>query len=375
MKILLVASASVSLPIAWKISRSLAGLGHEIEFFVTRNAFQMLMVSHNSPEKRICRKVEEMDEFPFKAGNVVFENEMHEYESGGSVWHVDKAKECDAMLVAPASMDLIGKVVHGISGEPVLDLISVFLGTGKPAFFAPAMNTNMWRNPFVQSNMAALERVLRPAGGIIRPDTKKLACGDYGVGALADARTICDLIAGKRWLCPFPGFMKNHESFAEYIPRWDEPGAFAALRKFDVHQGVDIYQPEGTVVHAVEDGVVVGKGQFTGAGVNCGWWNDTDYVAVEGDSGIVVYGEIKVSGGLDIESKVKAGDVVGMVMTVCKEDPKQPVRNHLNSMLHLELYRGIEHSIDIEWGRNGGGYGERPIGLMDPTPYLMFSTP
>ena len=66
------------------------------------------------------------------------------------------------------------------------------------------------------------------------------------------------------------------------IPLSGHPGAFGAVRKHDIHTGVDLYVPEGTAVYALYDGVVVDVSKFTGPEANppCPWWNETYSVTV-----------------------------------------------------------------------------------------------
>ena len=143
------------------------------------------------------------------------------------------------------------------------------------------------------------------------------------------------------------------------LPLPPHPGAFGFRRQHHIHEGVDLYCPEGTAVHAVESGEVVAVIPFTGAKAGSDWWQETDAVLVEGASGVVVYGEI--SPIVALSQQVAAGDVLGHVKTVLKEDKGRPM-----SMLHLELHdHGARDAL--EWPVNG----DRPKTLKDPTPYLM----
>src|SRR6185369_11326283 len=79
------------------------------------------------------------------------------------------------------------------------------------------------------------------------------------------------------------------------VPLPPHPGAFAAVRAHHVHEGVDLYCPEGTCVTAVEAGEVVAIVAFTGPRAGSPFWLDTDAVLVEGPTGVVVYGELAPS--------------------------------------------------------------------------------
>jgi murein DD-endopeptidase MepM/ murein hydrolase activator NlpD len=147
------------------------------------------------------------------------------------------------------------------------------------------------------------------------------------------------------------------------IPLNPHPGSFGFERKNHVHEGVDIYCPEHTSVHAVEDGVVVAVVDFTGekATPPSPWWNDTMAVLVEGETGVVVYGEIKPARDYKTGDTLNAGDEIGRVIPVLKKDKGRPM-----TMLHLELHRhGTRDAFEWPVG------GPCPDSLLDPTPHLL----
>lgn len=111
----------------------------------------------------------------------------------------------------------------------------------------------------------------------------------------------------------------------------DPAGRFGAVRKYDVHTGVDVYCDSGTEVFAIESGLVVSVCDFTGIYAGSPWWNDTKAVMVEGKSGVILYGEIEplVTEG----TYIAEGELVGKVLRVLKKNKNKPV-----SMLHLECY-------------------------------------
>lgn len=140
----------------------------------------------------------------------------------------------------------------------------------------------------------------------------------------------------------------------------DEPGRFGAVRRHDVHTGVDLYTYSGMPVLAVEEGVVVAVEKFTGPAAGSPWWNDTEAVLVEGASGVVCYGEIAAREEIVVGAHVQREDCVGCVKTVLRKDKGRPM-----TMLHVELY---EHGArETVWWRHGES---RPQGLLDPTARL-----
>ena len=143
------------------------------------------------------------------------------------------------------------------------------------------------------------------------------------------------------------------------VPTGAHPGAFAFERKNHVHEGVDLYCPEGSTVYAVEAGVVVAVLAFTGPLAGMAWWEDTQVVLVEGATGVVAYGE--VVSGVSTSDIVHRGDKIGTVKRVLRKDKGRPM-----SMLHLELHMPGARSCP-EWTKEKG----RPQTLLDPTPYLL----
>ena len=93
------------------------------------------------------------------------------------------------MLIAPATANIIGKVANGISD----DMLSTTIMAASKAkvIFAPAMNTNMYQNKIVQNNIKKLKDF---GYEFIEPASGRLACGDVGVGKLADVNTIVERV-------------------------------------------------------------------------------------------------------------------------------------------------------------------------------------
>ena len=155
---------------------------------------------------------------------------------------------------------------------------------------------------------------------------------------------------------------KTFEPGQTGVPVGEEhPGAFGFKRANHTHEGVDLYCPEGTPVAAVEDGMVVALIPFTGAHTTppSPWWHDTWALLVEGDTGVVVYGEITAAHMFWPGDHVTAGEVIGHVKQVLVKDKGRPM-----SMLHLELH--VPGTKDAyEW------LDERPASLLDPTDHLL----
>jgi phosphopantothenoylcysteine decarboxylase/phosphopantothenate--cysteine ligase len=104
------------------------------------------------------------------------------------VEHISMAEWADALVVAPATANIIAKFAHGIADDA---LSTLFLAVKKPVFIAPAMNTNMFENPVVQENLQKLEErgcvILTPGDGF-------LACGTTGSGRMQEPEQIFQIV-------------------------------------------------------------------------------------------------------------------------------------------------------------------------------------
>ena len=101
-----------------------------------------------------------------------------------AVEHIAVAQSIDALLVAPATADVLAKFAQGLADD---FLSTLFLATTAPVVVAPAMNVNMWENAATQANVEKLKaRGVR----VVEPDAGYLACGMTGPGRLAANETI-----------------------------------------------------------------------------------------------------------------------------------------------------------------------------------------
>jgi phosphopantothenoylcysteine decarboxylase/phosphopantothenate--cysteine ligase len=97
-----------------------------------------------------------------------------------SIEHMDAAQTTDALIVAPATANMLAKFAHGIADD---FLSTLYLAVTAPVVVAPAMNVNMWQHVATQTNLEILEkRGVR----IVSPGSGYLACGMTGAGRLAE---------------------------------------------------------------------------------------------------------------------------------------------------------------------------------------------
>ena len=100
------------------------------------------------------------------------------------IHHISLAKEPDAVLIAPATANVLAKIAHGVADDL---LTTTVLATDAPVVIAPAMNVGMWQADATCRNIRELED---RGYDIVRPATGYLACGDTGEGKLADVDDI-----------------------------------------------------------------------------------------------------------------------------------------------------------------------------------------
>lgn len=100
------------------------------------------------------------------------------------ITHVSLPDKADAFLIAPATANILAKIASGVADDMLSTMI---LATRSPVILAPAMNWKMWGNPITRANVERLESL---GYGIVYPETGRLACGDEGVGVLADPKNI-----------------------------------------------------------------------------------------------------------------------------------------------------------------------------------------
>ena len=105
-----------------------------------------------------------------------------------SIDHIAEAQWADALVVAPATADILAKFAHGLAGD---FLTTMYLATTAPVLVAPAMNVNMWEHPATQANLETLrQRGVR----VVEPGSGHLACGMVGPGRMAEPQFIADAV-------------------------------------------------------------------------------------------------------------------------------------------------------------------------------------
>lgn len=121
-------------------------------------------------------------------------NETAAAEPGGfrsAIDHIEEAGSAKALVVAPATANLLAKFALGIADD---FLTTLYLATTAPVVVAPAMNVNMWEHPATRANIETLQsRGVR----IVPPEKGYLACGMTGSGRLAEPAEIVQAVVAQ----------------------------------------------------------------------------------------------------------------------------------------------------------------------------------
>ena len=115
------------------------------------------------------------------------------FENGddASMRHIDWAEEADAVLIAPATANMIGKIAGGIADDALSTMVLVATG---PVLICPSMNTHMYENRIVQRNLDLLEQ---SGYDLLEPEAGELACGVTGAGRLPEPEYILDRLMSR----------------------------------------------------------------------------------------------------------------------------------------------------------------------------------
>ena len=111
---------------------------------------------------------------------------LFEHDDDAAIGHITWAEEAHAVVLAPATANIIGKIANGIAD----DALSTFMmAVTSPVLVCPAMNTNMFLSPPMQRN---LQLLTRDGMTVLDPEAGSLACGTTGPGRLPEPADILD---------------------------------------------------------------------------------------------------------------------------------------------------------------------------------------
>jgi phosphopantothenoylcysteine decarboxylase / phosphopantothenate---cysteine ligase len=166
--IILGVTASIAIYKSCELIRRLRECGMAVQVVMTREAQELI--------KPIV--------FQSLSANPVYSGGIFDTPDTWEIGHISLAEKADLILIAPATANIIAKLAGGICD----DLLSctVCASTAK-VLIAPAMNTNMYNHKITQANIAKLKSC---GYNFIAPRKGLLACGETGVGCLAETSEI-----------------------------------------------------------------------------------------------------------------------------------------------------------------------------------------
>jgi phosphopantothenoylcysteine decarboxylase / phosphopantothenate---cysteine ligase len=185
--------------------RILLGIGGGIAVYRVAELARLL-VRHGATVRCVmtpaaCRFVTPLT-FESLTGEKVY-TELFDLTAEREMGHIRLARWADAVVIAPATADLLAKIANGISDHLLTTILQVREG---PVLLAPAMNASMWQSPATARNID----ILRERGmHIVGPEYGELACGEEGPGRLSEPETIMaalrplvaePFLAGQRWV-------------------------------------------------------------------------------------------------------------------------------------------------------------------------------
>jgi len=124
--------------------------------------------------------------FEALSGRKVCADLFDPHDPDASVKHIEWAQEARAVVIAPATANLVGKLACGIADDA---LTTFLLAVTCPVLICPSMNTHMYLSPPVQRNLATLRQDGRT---VLKPGSGQLACGTTGPGRLPEPPVILD---------------------------------------------------------------------------------------------------------------------------------------------------------------------------------------
>lgn len=169
-KILLIITGSIAAYKSIELIRILQKKSYEVEVILTKSAQKFVT-------ELLVASI---------AKNKIHTELFDDGENGMS--HINLSRRNDLIIVAPASADFIAKMTHGFGDDLASTTI---LAANKPIFIAPAMNEKMWN---YQSNIENIEKLKNRDINFIEPEKDELACGEVGVGKMADPSIISNEI-------------------------------------------------------------------------------------------------------------------------------------------------------------------------------------
>lgn len=203
-KVLLGVTGSVAAIRTPDLFAALRQSGHEVKVVATQASLYFFQPQGLSDSEKVVFRDE--DEWPGKTTGRV-------YQRDDPVLHIELRRWADILLIAPLDANTLAKIAIGLC-DNCLTCVWRAWDWQRPIVLAPAMNTLMWDHPLTVRHLQAfyelavgrrcesvdldalLHSINRHAHSlrIVGPQSKKLACGDVGLGAMSEVRDIVEMV-------------------------------------------------------------------------------------------------------------------------------------------------------------------------------------
>lgn len=209
-KVLLGVTGSVAAIRTPALFDALQGIDHDVKIVATQASLYFFdaaeIASTGSPRstRNPDKVILDEDEWPGRTAGRRYQREQ-------PVLHIELRRWADLLLIAPLDANTLAKLACGLA-DNCLTCVWRAWDPARPVVLAPAMNTLMWGHPLTQRHLRQLALSEAPAGlgldglidwinchcpqlRIISPQSKRLACGDVGIGAMAEVEDIVAEVA------------------------------------------------------------------------------------------------------------------------------------------------------------------------------------
>jgi len=172
-KILLGVCGGIAAYKAPEVVRRLRERGADVQVVMTRSAGEFVTAT----------ALQAVSGYPVRSS-------LWDTDAEAAMGHIELARWADAIVIAPATADILARLAHGAASDL---LTTLCLAARAPLVLAPAMNHVMWLSEAVQANCKTLaERGVR----ILGPDTGDMACGETGPGRMVEPDAIAEAMTG-----------------------------------------------------------------------------------------------------------------------------------------------------------------------------------
>ncbi len=160
-------------------------------------------------------------------------------------YHITVKNNSDLFILAPGTLNTIGKIAAGIADDPLTTVVSALFAKKVPLLFVPSMNIDMWNNPILQDNIKKLKNLDVHFCG---PNIGELACGEFGLGKMSEPEEIFENVvyvlsqkklSGKKVLIT-AGPTREHLDPIRFISNISSGSRGYAMAKVCAYEGAEV---------------------------------------------------------------------------------------------------------------------------------------